>query len=65
MECVCGARAWKNAKKTMLVSESQDEHDIWNSGKTILGGEEQSADAETVSNTKMTGEAQDNGRQGN
>jgi hypothetical protein len=49
----------------MLVSESQDEHDIWNSGKTILGGEEQSADAETVSNTKMTGEAQDNGRQGN
>jgi hypothetical protein len=27
LECVCGARAWRNAKKTMLVSESRDEHD--------------------------------------
>jgi hypothetical protein len=32
--------------------------------KIILGGEEQSADAETVSNTDMAGEEEDNGRQG-
>ena len=27
LECVCGARARRNAKKTMLVSDAQDEHD--------------------------------------
>jgi hypothetical protein len=32
--------------------------------KMILGGEEQSADAETVNNTNMMREAEDNGRQG-
>ncbi len=82
LECVCGARAWRNAKKTMLVSELQDEHDgvivtksdeafalllmdyYLEKWKMILGGEEHSADAETVNNTNMTGEAEDNKRQG-
>jgi hypothetical protein len=27
LECVCGARAWQYAKKTVLVLESRDEHD--------------------------------------
>jgi hypothetical protein len=26
LECVCGARAWRNAKKTMMASVARDEH---------------------------------------
>ena len=69
-------------EKTMLVSESRDEHDgvivtksdeafalllidnYLEKWKMILGGEEQSADAEAVNNTNMMEEAEDNGRQG-